>query len=249
MDLHERKYENYLFDNGLEILLVQDPLIDRDGGSIIIEKGIMDNPLEEGIANFAGRLIDFIYFGSFVEVDDKHINLKDLWDYYGDYYVSVEEDFTHYNFDILNNGFLKFVYFYSQFLNNLSREKISESLKNYKQEIVKEIDEDYNYYKENIILREKHLLEYLVYGLKDKEGNDINPEGNNISISKYEEEDLIKRVADYIEDLIDPKNIKLCFFSKYKLLITTKSIKKYFNYLLQKKMKLIHQKKIIKNLK
>ena len=45
MDLSERKYENYLFDNGLEILLAQDPLIDRDGGSIIIEREYMDNPL------------------------------------------------------------------------------------------------------------------------------------------------------------------------------------------------------------
>ena len=130
MDLNERKYENYLFDNGLEILLVQDPLIDKDGGSIIIDKGYLDNPRQEGIANLAGYLIDCLNFGSFDNdnEDEKHINLKDLWDYYGDYYVSVEEDFIHYNFDILNNGFLKFVYFYSLFLNNLSRQKISESL-------------------------------------------------------------------------------------------------------------------------
>ena len=30
MDIYNKKYEYYIFDNGLEILLVQDPLIDND---------------------------------------------------------------------------------------------------------------------------------------------------------------------------------------------------------------------------
>ena len=237
MDLNERKYENYLFDNGLEILMVQDPLIDHDGASIVIEKGIMDYPLEEGLGTFAGKLIDFIYFGSFVKEDVKHINLKDLRDYYGYYSIIVEAGFTHYSFDILSNGFFKFLYFYSQILKNLTEENISNSFSNYFDEIVDQIDESYYEHMENIFLREIHLLEYFVYGFKDKEGNEILPEGNNVSISKYDKKDLEKRVINYIEELIDPKNIKICVFSRYKLLITSKYIKKYFNYLTTQKSK------------
>ena len=99
------------------------------------------------------------------------------------------------------------------------------------------IDDNYQFNEDNIYSKEKHLLEYLVYSLKNKEGGDIIPEGNYESISKYDLEDLERRVEDYIEELIDPKNIKICFFSRFKPLITSKYIKKYFNYLTTKKPK------------
>ena len=55
---------------------------------------------------------------------------------------------------------------YSQFLNNLNEEKISDSLDVYWDELMAKINQNYDSFKENIYLKEKHLLEYLVYGLK-----------------------------------------------------------------------------------
>ena len=158
MDINERKYENYIFDNGLEILLVQDPLIDKDGGSIVINKGYIGNPIEEGLASLACYLIDHIFYGSWKEEDEKQINRKYVWEYYGDYIIAIEEDYTYYSFDILTNGFLKFIKFYSQFLNNLNEEKISDSLDVYWDELMAKINQNNDSFKENIYLKEKHLL-------------------------------------------------------------------------------------------
>ena len=236
MDLTKKKYENYIFDNGLEILLVQDTLLDKDGGCIAIGKGYMDNPLDEGISEFAGRLLDFIEFGSYNESinDEKNLNLNDLREYYGKFGPYFDEEFTNYCFYILNNGFKKFIYFFSQVL-NINTETISLYFDRYYNEILSQIEKFYNNMKKKIFIKERHLLEYLVYGLKNEKGEEILPEGNIKSLSKYTKEEIKSKVIDYIIDLIDPKNIKIIIFSKYKLLTTSKLIKKYFNYLITKK--------------
>ena len=236
MDLYNKKYEYYIFDNGLEILLVQDPLIDKDGGCIMIEKGYMDDPQDEGIASFAGRLLDFIEFGTYNDTvyDDKFINIKNIYDYYGIFVTSVEEDFTSYRFDILNNGFLKFINYYSQILNIYEHVNISIYFDRYYDEIIGQIEDIYKEKKEDISDKEKHLLEYLVYGIKNEEGYDILPEGNKASLNKYSKEELKAKVIDFLYEMIEPKNIKIVFYSRYKNLITSKYIKKYFNYLITK---------------
>ena len=87
------------------------------------------------------------------------------------------------------------------------------------------------------VYKKKHILEYLVYGLKNEEGYDILPEGNNASLNKYKKEELKAKVIDYIYEMIEQKNIKIVFYSRYKNLITSKYIKKYFNYLITKDSK------------
>ena len=68
VDKNDRKYENYIFDNGLEVLLVQDQLFDRDGASIVIGKGYLDNPKDEVIASIATHLLDAIAFWNKKEI-------------------------------------------------------------------------------------------------------------------------------------------------------------------------------------
>ena len=234
MDIYNKKYEYYIFDNGLEILLVQDPLIDNDGGCIMVEKGNMDNPYDEGIATFAGLLLDSIEFGSYDNnvYDEKHINLKDLYDYYGRYQTFIEENFISYRFDILNNGFLKFVNHYSQIFNIYKYGNISIYFDQYYDEIIRTLQINYESTKGDMNNKERHLLEYLVYDLKNEMGYDILPEGNEDSLNKYSREELKSKVINFIYEMADPKKIKIVFYSKYKNLITSKYIKKYFNYLI-----------------
>ena len=59
-DLNDREYQNYIFNNNLQILLIHDPGFDMDGGAIVIEKGYLDDPLNEGIATLATFLLSQI---------------------------------------------------------------------------------------------------------------------------------------------------------------------------------------------
>ena len=202
-------------------MLVQDQLFDRDGASIVIGKGYLDNPKDEGIASIATHLLDSIAFG------DKAI-LKNLKDYYGNYNYEIDEYFINFSFDILNNGFKKFLYYFSLILNP---QFISTYYEKYIKDIVFQLQYDY-ISKININNKEWHILQYFVYGLKGDNNEELFPEGNFESISKIDNiSELWKKVLEYIYKLIDPANIKITIFSKYKFLISSKYIKKYFHYL------------------
>ena len=211
-DLNDRKYENYFFDNDLEVMLIQDKLFDRDGGGIVIEKGYMDDPLNEGISTIATYLLEFIAF------EDEKPNII-LEDYYGKKSIEIEEDFINFSFDILNNGFKKFLYFFSLILNP---NELSKYYDKYFEIITYKMDYQYENKIYNIFQKEKHLLEYLVYGLKNDNNNDILPEGSSLSIKKYKKDKLKTEVLNYINKIINPGNIKMAFFSKYKFLISSK---------------------------
>ena len=94
-------------------------------------------------------------------------------------------------------------------------------------------DVDQNYLSSiNIINQEIHLLRYLVYGLKNESGYDILPQGSSQSLSKYTNDQLKENIRNYIKKVIAPKKIKIVIFSKYKFLVSSKYMKKYFEYLI-----------------
>ena len=227
IDLNDRKYQNYLFDNGLEVLLIQDKLFDRDGGGITIGKGYMDNPFNEGIATIANYLLQLIAIK-----DDETKNI--IKDYYGKYDLWPEEHFISYGFEILNNGFKKFLYYFSLILNP---EKISKYYDDFIDDILGIMDYNYEIQKDDFYSKEMHILNYLVYGLKNETTNDdILPEGCSESVQKYTSNNQLKElVLNYTKKMINPSNIKIAFFSKYKFLISSKYMKKYFNYLTKMK--------------
>ena len=219
-ELNNRTFENYIFNNGLEVMLIQDPNFDMDGGAILIEDGYLDNPKDEGIASFASHLLTHIAF------NDTH-KISTLQDYFGTYQFETEEFFTNFRFDILNNGFKKFL---SEFSKILSPENIFIS-DNISKIIKEEIDAEYND-SINIYSQENHLLEYLVYGFKNKSGQEILPHGNMDTLNKYNKDFLEQKVIEYINKLKDPTKIKIVIFSKYKFGISSKYMKKYFENLI-----------------
>ena len=229
--LNNRNYTNYHFDNGLEVMLIQDVSFDMDGAAIVIDKGYLDNPQDEGIATFATILLDKAF------QDSKKQLLLD--NYFGNYGFETKDDFTNFRFDILNGGFKKYLLafgsilnpndisqFYDDYLNNIDNFNdilnIMES--NYRR---KQINNEDN-------CRENHLLEYLVYNFKDNNNDEIYPEGNINTITKLDKKDLKNKIIEYINKLVNPKHIKIVIFSKFKFLVSSKYMKKAFQYLINK---------------
>ena len=217
--LNDRKYQYYIFNNSLEVLLIQDPKFDMDGGAILIENGYLDNPLDEGIASFACNLLTHM---SFEDIK----NITTIQDYFGTFLFEAQEHFTFFSFDILNNGYKKFLSIFSQIL-NLEDKNISSGMFDI---IKQEIDTNYQN-SIDIYEQENHLLEYLVYGFKNESGDEILPMGNRMTLDKYSDQELEEKVKEYFKQIIDPKKIKIVLFSKYKFLISAKYMKKYFRYL------------------
>ena len=217
--IDDRNYESYLFDNGLEVMLIQDINFDRDGGAIVIENGYLDNPYDEGLSVFANYLLSHLNFDNKEDI---------LTDYFGNYLYETDSMFTTFRFDVLNNGFKKYL---KDFSSVLDFKGISEfDFENKKDSIISEIEADIDLYKKYMYYRENHLLEYLVYDFKNENNTEILPEGNVDKLRKIN----LTQIMDYINNLIDPSKIKIVLFSKYKFLITSKYMKHYFKYLTSK---------------
>ena len=189
--LNKREYLNYHFDNGLEVMLINDKDFEMDGGAIVINKGYMNNPYDEGIATFASLLLDY-YFNK-TEI---------LKNYFGSYSFETEDFFTNFEFEILNSGFKKYLGIFGSVLND---EKIQEFFKDVNYSNLLKIFADtmlikYQNNIDDINRRENHLLEYLVYNFKNENNSDILPEGNNETIYKYNKTELEKKTIKYIKN-------------------------------------------------
>jgi hypothetical protein len=205
-------------------MLIHDKEFDMDGGAIVINKGLFDNPYEEGIAKFAVYLLNYSFSS----------NSLILSNYFGNYDFDIEENYINFRFDILNYGFKKYLGIFGSILNH---DNISELFDKYL-DIIEDIKEnmhyDYLICEYNINYLEEHLLQYLVYGFKNETNEEILPEGNGEIIDRYTIPQLKDKIIDYIDKLIDPKNIKIVLFSKYKFLISSKYMINSFKYLINK---------------
>ena len=216
-----RFYQIHTFDNGLEVMLIRDPIFDRDGGAIVIEKGYLDNPFEEGLSNFITHFLSYLNF------NNTPYDIDTLKNYYGSFEFGDEGHFINFRFDILNNGFKKFLAFFSPILD---LENI-ENFEKIKENVINDIIEDYEENKKYISEKENHLIEYLVFGFKNSTDEDILPEGNPSILNQIN----LSQVKDYLEKLINPSKIKIVIFSKYKFSLSSKYMKHNFKYLIDKK--------------
>ena len=219
--LDKRNYSIYLFDNKLEVMLIQDPFFDKDGGAIVIEKGYLDNPLEEGLSNYITHILSYYNFE-----DPKNIDI--LTNYYGDFKFEDEGDFIIFRFAVLNNGFKKFLRFFSAILDWKDLDDVLYS--NISEEVINDLTKDYENNEHYVPKIENHLIEYLVYGFKNSSNEEILPEGNVEALRKID----LSKVKDYLEKLINPSKIKIVIFSKYKFYLSSKYMKHYFRYLIEK---------------
>ena len=220
LPLNDREYENYLFSNTLEVMLIQDRNFDRDGGAIVIERGYLDNPYEEGLSTFATSLLSHIAF------NNNPNNIDILEDYFGKFKYGTEEHYINFRFDILNDGLKKFFTRFSSII-NIDSNKILTNFNESKIKVLNEIKSNYEENQKYIDYRENHLIEYLVYEFKNESGNEILPEGNFDKLRDVSFEEI----SNYIKSLINPSKIKIVLFSKYKFSILSKYMKYYFSYL------------------
>ena len=234
--LNNRDYEIYNFTNGLEVMMIHDKEFDMDGGAIVMNKGTMDNPFEEGISTFATLLLDYVFSSN-----DQIIN-----NYFGNYDYNINEDFTGFRFNILNNGFKKYLLKFGSILDHDFSKLFDDNIDNI-EEIKQIMENKYLNSQYDIDYKENHILAFLVYGLKNETNEEILPEGNKEIMDRYTISDLKNKLIDYLNKLIDPKNIKIVIFSKYKFIISSKYMINAFQYLINKKNNINEEKNNEKN--
>ena len=223
--IDNRSYEIYSFKNGLEVMLIQDKDFDRDGAAIVIEGGYLDNPEEEGISNYITHILSNYNFND--EIND--INILKV--YYGNFKFDDEGHFINFRFDILNNGFKQFFQLFSPIL-DIDKMNIDAFSEKNKTEIIEDMEKNFNQTQEYFPNKEKHLIEYLVYGFKNNITNEeILPEGNSEVLKNIDN----SQIKNYLEKLIIPSKIKIVVFSKYKFSLSSKYMKRNFKYLIDKK--------------
>ena len=199
--LDRRNYSIYLFNNGLEVMLIQDALFDKDGGAIVIEKGHLDYPEEEGLTNYITHILSYYNF-------EQPNNIDILKNYYGDFNFQDDGDFIIFRFDILNNGFKRFLQFFSSILDWKDLDdKIFNDIRN---KVVEHMSNDFKQNQQYTPYIENHLIQYLVYRFNKGNNEEILPEGN-VEVLKNTD---ISKVKDYLEELINPSKIKIVIFSK-----------------------------------
>ena len=214
--ISEHNYSKIVFNNGLEIVLIQVHFNDTAGGSITFEKGYLDQEYLPGYLKLA-----------FYSLRNTDRNTSRYLNYYmGNLQITTEEFYSTISFNILNSGFEHYlINFTNQISFDVEKDNITDLLKNATRRIP-------NYIPNNTLEdKEKHLLEFLVYGVTDKYGNDIWRQcvdnGAHINISRID----IDHIKDIMIDLFNPKKVKMIFYSHYKMSLMRKIVVRNVNSL------------------
>ena len=208
--ISEHNYSSLLFDNGLKIILTQVHPNDYAGGALAFEAGYLDSKYKPGFLNLAVNSLRYNDLDS----------IRYLNEYMGSLNQSLEEFYTSTYFTIINSGFKSFLNNfknYTQFTPNENRgEYISRRLNRLSiSSLLYNINE-----------REKHLIEYLVYNITDNEGKDVWRQGIGEEIKKMINDNFTE-IINIMEEIFNPKKIKLIFYSQYKMSLMRKYILRY----------------------
>ena len=187
--ISEFKYSNLTFDNGLEVLLIQVAENDTAGGTIIFDAGYLDNQYKFGNLKTAFNTI----------IDNKKHSIY-YSDYLGKNISNVNEYYSYFSFEILNDGFFKYL----------------EDIKDftyYDYQNWTLIDEEIN--KANHTNRgfsgteakEKLILEYIIYGCKII----LSEDGDT-----YLDERSIITIKQVLASILQPNKIKIVLASHFK---------------------------------
>ena len=215
-NISNHNYTDVKFDNGLELLLIQVDENDVAGGSIIFDTGYLDTNYKPGFLKLA--------FLSLL-TDDIQKNIK-LLDYLGEFNYEVKEHYSYFNFKIVNAGFFSYLEIFSKLTYLDSNDNRYSEIKSKTNKLT--IDT------KNLIKKEKHLLEYLIYGYKSHTENeeDIYPEGNNI---KDLNESDIEEIKNIMKNLLNPTKMKIVLNSHFKMSLMKNKYIKYFQNIIHKK--------------
>ena len=201
-------YSNFLFDNGLEVMLIQLEENETAGGSIIFDTGYLDNNSKEGDLQLAlSSLINSNIYDSPI-----------LNRFLGDYSISFDDHFSTFSFQILNAGLFK----YFEDLKDITFLKqdnfiVNETQKN---KIIKFAQKIFNKQSINYEFKEKKILEYEVYGFKD-----LFPQKKRKELFNNFNNSTTKNI---LESILKPNKIKIVIASHFKPSLIRKKFLHFF---------------------
>lgn len=207
--ISEHNYSKLLFYNGLEIVLSQVHYNDSAGGAISFEKGYLNQEYDPGYLKLV-----FYSFRHNERSSSRYLNY-----YMGDSRKSTEEFYSTIYFKILNSGF-------QNYLTNFTKQLHHEitKIKNFTDFVMRStrIKEIINAPLNNLNEKEKHLIEYLIYGIAEN-GRDVWRQCinfNNFNFSQLNGEEIEK----ILKESFIPKKIKMIFYSHYKMSLLRKIV-------------------------
>ena len=213
--ISNHNYTNLKFDNGLELLLIKVNENDKAGGAIIFDTGYLDNNYEPGFLKLA-----FISL-----IDDDIQNPETLNDYLGNCKYSIEEHYSYFSFNILNEGFFPYLEIFSRLTYLNENDSRYDEISNKSQKL---------YINNNDLnKKENHLLQFLIYGYSNENKDDICPECNNFEINKETKE----KIKEIMKSLLNPSKMKIVLNSHYKMSLMKKKFLKYFKNITNKNYK------------
>ena len=215
--ISDHNYSRLLFDNNLEIILTQVNFNDTAGGALSFEKGYLDLKFEPGFLKLALLCLRYNDYNS----------LRELNDYMGELKQTTEEFYSTIYFTILNSGFERFLKNFKQYTSH------DEDINNL-DDIIKSGIEKFSSYSSSLNSvneKEKYFIEYLVYNITDKDGNEINRQGssNEVNYAINNNHTKIYEVFKIMDELFTNQKIKLILFSHYKLSLMKKYVLRYLH--------------------
>ena len=211
-NISDHNYSKISFHNGLEIVLSQVNYNDSAGGAISFEKGYLNQEYDPGYLK--------LVFYSFRH--NEKSSSRYLTYYMGDSQKSIEEFYSTIYFKILNSGFQNYL---TNFTNQINQEieKIEE-IRNLIAYVLndKEIKENINSPLNDLNEKEKHLIEYLIYGISEN-GSDIWRQC--IDFKKFNFSQLNEtEIEKILNESFFPQKIKMIFYSHYKMSLLRKIV-------------------------
>ena len=216
-NISNHNYSKLVFNNKLEIVLIQVHFNDSSGGAISFEKGYLDLEYDPGYLK--------LVFNSLRNSDMNSIRYLNY--YMGDLQKSTEEFYSTIYFKILNSGFQKYLNNFTNNINfNIEKDNITALINNGSRRMQNSPPLD------NLEEKEKHLLEFLVYNIKDKNGKDIWRQCiEGMKEIKYENLKNQTQIKEIMKDLFNPSKVRMVFYSHYKMSLMRKIVLKGVNNL------------------
>ena len=217
--ISHHSYTKYIFDNGLELLLIQVDENDLAWGTIAFDSGYLDTRYDPGILKLAIKSL----------INEEIEKANELKDYNGDFQYSVDEFYSTISFQIMNSGFSKYLKIFSKltYLNKEKEKMIKNNIENNKIIIQKDAEGEQN----DLSKRENHLIEYLIYGYT-KDGNEILPQSIDES-----QEVKNETIINVIKSLLNPSKVKIVLASHFKVSLMRKLFLNYFKEIIDSNSK------------
>ena len=212
--ISEHNYTKLKFNNGLEVILTQIHYNDIAGGALAFNTGYLDPKYDPGLLKCT--------FLSLRHSEKE--SLSEFNKYMGELNQASEEFYSSIYFTVSNSGFKDYL---KNFKNIIYFDE-KENFNDFINRLIPRYFNDISFLLNNVDEREKHLIEFLVYNIKDENGNDIWRQGIGEEIKKKLNSSL-KELIKIKNDLYNPKNIKLIFSSHFKISLMRKYILKYFS--------------------